>query len=95
MSSKAQVFLCYARPDRQQVEVLYEKLAEHKLKPWMDIRDILAGERWEFAVHRAIQSSQFFLACLSKNSVTRRGYVQRRSERLCTFLMANWIATSI
>ncbi|TEU16928.1 MAG: toll/interleukin-1 receptor domain-containing protein, partial [Anaerolineales bacterium] len=38
---------------------------------------ILPGERWKSCVQKAIQESDFFLACLSANSVSKRGFLQK------------------
>jgi hypothetical protein len=73
----AQVFLGYAREDEEKVEQLYQKLADAGFKPWMAKKDILPGEEWELAIQKAIQRSDFFLACLSANSVNKRGYLQK------------------
>lgn len=71
------IFLCYARPDQGKVEALYERLHNSGFNPWMDRKDILAGEIWEAAIQRAIRRSDFFLVCLSANSVNRRGQIQK------------------
>jgi hypothetical protein len=73
----AQVFLSYAREDRGKVESLYQKLSDAGFNPWMDTKGILPGENWKLAIQKAIQDSDFFLACLSANSVSKRGFVQR------------------
>jgi hypothetical protein len=59
----AQIFLSYAREDRKRVEKLYQELSKAGFKPWMDKRDILPGEKWELAIQKAIQRSDFFLIC--------------------------------
>lgn len=43
----------------------------------MDKHDILPGEKWELAIKRAIRDCDFFLICLSKNSVNKRGVLQK------------------
>jgi len=43
----------------------------------MDKRDILPGEVWKSSIQAAIRRSDFFLACLSANSITKRGYLQK------------------
>jgi hypothetical protein len=73
----AQIFLGYAREDEEKVEQLYQKLSDAGFKPWMDKKDILPGERWESCIPKAIRHSDFFLACLSANSVNKRGYLQK------------------
>jgi hypothetical protein len=77
MRTIPQIFLSYAREDEQKVEKLYQDLCDAGFKPWMDQRDILPGEQWRFCIPQAIRNSDFFLACLSKNSVTKRGFLQK------------------
>jgi len=71
------VFLCYAREDAEKVQNLYKRLSDVGLSPWMDKENIVAGEIWELSIQRAIRSSDFFLTCLSKNSVNKRGVIQK------------------
>jgi hypothetical protein len=77
MRETAQIFLSYTRADEDKVEQLYQRLSAAGFKPWMDTKDILPGEDWEVAIRRAIRHSDFFLACLSANSVNRRGFIQK------------------
>jgi hypothetical protein len=72
-----QIFLSYAREDKEKVENLCQKLSDAGFKPWMDAKDILPGEKWSSSIRKAVQRSDFFLACLSKNSVGKRGWIQR------------------
>jgi len=71
-----QIFLSYARKDQVIVEELYDQLSAAGFKPWMDVRNLLPGEDWLRAIRKAIQASTFFLACLSTNSVERRGIIR-------------------
>ena len=73
----AQIFLSYAREDKEEIESLYQKLSDAGFKPWVDTKDILPGEQWKSSIQRALQRSDFFLACLSKNSVNKRGWIQK------------------
>lgn len=77
MKTTIQIFLSYARDDEEEVKKLYQKLSDAGFKPWMDKKDLLPGERWKSCIQKAIQDSDFFLACLSANSVTKRGFLQR------------------
>jgi hypothetical protein len=72
-----QIFLSYAWEDKEKVEKLYQKLSNVGFKPWMDKKDILPGERWQSSIRKAIRCSDFFLACLSANSVSKRGFLQK------------------
>ena len=75
-----QIFLSYAREDREKVKVLYKQLSDAGFKPWMDTKDIFPGENWQRAIRIAIRNSDFFLACLSANSVDKRGPLQVEIE---------------
>jgi hypothetical protein len=77
VKATAQIFLSYAREDEEKVENLYQKLSDAGFKPWMDKRDIHPGERWKSSIRKAVRRSDFFLACLSANSVNKRGFIQR------------------
>ena len=76
-AESTRIFLSYAREDQATVERLYSQLLEAGFKPWMDTKDILAGKRWQESIEKAIRQSDFFLACLTKNSVNKRGLVQK------------------
>ncbi|HLC15061.1 MAG TPA: toll/interleukin-1 receptor domain-containing protein, partial [Thermodesulfovibrionia bacterium] len=72
-----QIFLSYASEDRSLVDNLYNCLSEKGYKPWMDHRDMLPGEQWEYKIKKALSQSHFFIACLTNNSVNKRGWIQR------------------
>lgn len=74
---KARIFLCYARSDQENVILLYDNLSKAGQIPWMDQKCIQGGEKWETAIRRAIRESDFFVVCLSKKSINRRGFIQR------------------
>ena len=71
------IFLSYTRKDQEQVEWLHQRLCEAGFRPWMDTKDLLPGQKFEYHIKKAIRQSDFFLACLSNNSVNRRGVIQR------------------
>jgi len=71
-----QIFLCYARKDKKPVSELYKKLSDASLKPFMDTKDILPGEDWKQKLMNTIREAPFFLACLSNNSIDKRGVIQ-------------------
>ena len=104
MPTKPQIFISYARADKLVVKNIYDKLANlNSIKPWMDVNEILGGEKWDTVIRRAIRDSQLFLLCLSRNSIQRRGVLQREvkialdvlEEKLETdiFLIPTWIET--
>lgn len=80
-SRKPQIFLSYVQEDAEKVEKLYQKLSEAGFKPWMAKKDILPGEKKRSSIEKAIRNSDFFLVCLSANSVNQRGSIQREIKR--------------
>ena len=70
------VFLAYAAEDARPVEALYDALQDAGFHPWMDRRELLAGQNWPRAIEGAIRSADFFIACLSGRSVRKPGTFQ-------------------
>jgi len=78
MNQKKIVFINYSRNDRSIVEnQIYNELNKHGFAPWIDIHDIFPGEDWLLAIKNGIKNSNFFLCCLSRNSVAKRGIIQK------------------
>ncbi|MGH1363900.1 MAG: toll/interleukin-1 receptor domain-containing protein [Calditrichia bacterium] len=75
------VFLSYASQDREPIEELYEKLAENGFSPWMDGKSILPGSDREYVTKKALNEADFFISCLSSNSVNKRGFVQKELKQ--------------
>ncbi len=71
------VFLSYASEDRARAEPLYDALKSRGHRPWMDKKDLLPGQEWETEIRRVIEESDFFIACMSTKSITKRGFVQK------------------
>ena len=71
-----QVFIAYVEEDRRQAERLYQTLEEAGFAPWMDTRKLLPGQNWPRAIEAAIETSAFFLACFSEQSVVKKGGFQ-------------------
>jgi len=70
------VFIAYVTEDAAAAERLYNGLAAAGFSPWMDTRKLLPGQNWPRAFELAIESSDFFVACFSPNSVRKRGGFQ-------------------
>ncbi len=71
------LFLCHSKSDQAAVRKLYRRLLQDKFKPWLDEEAILGGQNWEVEISKAVNSSDIVLICLSRNSVNKRGYVQK------------------
>lgn len=78
--AKRKVFLSYSRENTARVQSLYERLSGAGFKPWMDLKDLLPGVPFEVVTQQAIQTSDFFLACLTKSSVDSEGYFKKERE---------------
>lgn len=72
-----QVFISYAREDWQYADRLYMDLRRAEIDAWIDTRSLLAGQNWKKEVPKVIKNSKFFIALISKNSLNKRGFVQR------------------
>jgi hypothetical protein len=71
-----QIFLAYASEDLVATGRLFDDLGERGFGPWMDVRKLLPGQNWPRAIERAIETSDFFIACFSAQSVNKRGEFQ-------------------
>ncbi len=71
-----QVFVAYAKEDLALADRLSDSLEAAGFVPWMDVRKLLPGQNWPRAIEAAIESSDFFVACFSRNSVDKRGGFQ-------------------
>ncbi len=73
----SKIFLCHAREDKEVVTRVHAQLKDFGFQPWLDKVDLLPGEDWQFEIHKAIRATDFVMVFLSKNSVSKRGYVQK------------------
>ena len=72
------VFLCHASQDKPVVRGLYQKLlAEGWMDPWLDEEQLLPGQDWDMEIEKAVEAADAVIVCLSNNSVTKEGYVQK------------------
>ncbi len=75
------IFISYASEDRLDAKIIYKHLSEVGFDPWIDVCKLVGGELWDRRVMKALNQADFFLACLSTESVKKRGYVQREFKR--------------
>lgn len=74
---RIRVFLCHSKGDKDFVKALHVRLSSLGCDPWLDEEKLLPGQVWEQEIPKAIRSSHVFLVCLSADSVTKRGFVQK------------------
>jgi TIR domain/Protein of unknown function (DUF3298) len=77
MSDNPLIFISYATPDRDRVLPYYDALSARGYDVWMDCRRLKAGQNWDFEIKLALDRAALIVVFVSKNSVDRRGYVQR------------------
>lgn len=71
------VFLCHTSADKPKIRELYRYLRKRGIKPWFDEEDLIGGQDWQSEIPNALSNSDVILVCLSKNAVTKEGYVQK------------------
>lgn len=75
------VFLSYEKTDRTRVLRLYERLMRSGFLPWMDVKSIVGGKKWEPELQAAIEECDFFVFCLSRHSLHKEGWMRREVEQ--------------
>jgi hypothetical protein len=71
--TKARVFIAYVEEDLVAAKQLYAAFEQRGLRPWLDRKKLLPGQNWPRAIETAIQASNFFVACFSQRSTSKRG----------------------
>lgn len=72
------VFLSYASQDKPVVRELSGRLAgEGWIDPWVDEKKLLPGQDWRTKIEEAVETSDIVVICLSSNSITKEGFVQK------------------
>jgi formylglycine-generating enzyme required for sulfatase activity len=75
---KLSVFLCHSSNDKPIVRELYQRLnTEGWVDPWLDEEKLLPGQDWDLEIEKAVEAADAVVICLSNNSVTKEGYIQR------------------
>ena len=85
-NSKFNVFISYSRDDFDVAEDIFSFLIGAGFNLWMDKFSLVPGNDWKLEIHNNIRSSDFFIACLSKNSVSKRGYIQKELKEAISVL---------
>lgn len=74
LSKQLQVFLLYARSDRDAIHRLYQRVAKEGADVWLDREKILPGQDWQYEIRRAIHGSDLVVVCLSQLFNKQGGY---------------------
>src|SRR5574341_78429 len=80
---KLRVFLCHSSQDKPIARELYQQLlAEGWIDPWLDEEKLLPGQAWDMEIEKAVEATDAVIVFLSKNSITKEGYVQKELRRI-------------
>jgi hypothetical protein len=80
---KLQVFLCHSSIDKPIVrELYYRLLAEGWIDPWLDEMKLIPGQDWDLEIEKAVESADVVIACLSNNSISKDGYIQKELKKV-------------
>lgn len=77
LNKKNIVFLAHASEDKVLIRDIYKELKLKNLNPWLDERSLMPGVKWDQEIVNTIKISRFFIACISKNSISKNGYIQK------------------
>jgi hypothetical protein len=69
------VFISYGRRDLDAARRLFNQLRViENVEPWFDKESLLPGISWRPAIRKAIREANYFLALISSNSVSGKGF---------------------
>ena len=86
MNRPLRVFLCHSSNDKPAVRELYQKLrAEPWIQPWLDEEELYPGQDWNMEIEKAVEAADAIIVCLTKNSISKEGYVQRELRIVLDF----------
>ena len=72
---KPKIFLSYAHADLGYAKKIFDDLKRYGLEIWFDKESLLPGQDWEKEIRKAIRDSDYFIALLSKRSLSKRGFI--------------------
>jgi hypothetical protein len=75
-SAGPSVFLAYVVEDALSAERLYHALRGRGFDPWLDRKKLLPGQNWPRAIQQAIEVCDYFVACLSRKAIRKKGPFQ-------------------
>lgn len=77
MAHPLKAFLCHASGDKPAVREMYKRLVFEGVDAWLDKEKLLPGQDWRMEIPKAVQEADVVIVFLSKNSITKEGYVQK------------------
>lgn len=70
-------FLCHSSGDKLAVKQLYDRLVKDGVDAWLDKEKLIPGQEWQVEIPKAVKNSDVVIVCLSSQSVTKEGFVQK------------------
>lgn len=77
MKDSQLIFLSHSSKDKSIARSLYRRLTSDGYSVWFDEESLIAGQNWELEINKAISQSDVVIVCLSKNAMTKDGYLHR------------------
>lgn len=74
---RLRVFLCHASDDKPLARILSVVLNAAGADPWLDEAKLVGGQNWPLEIEKALRMSHAVIVCLSHNSVSKSGFVQK------------------
>jgi len=74
-------FISYAREDIDWARKIASSLKKIGAQPWIDEEELLPGQDWKSHILRALKSCSHVIVLISKNSVNKRGFVQKEVKK--------------
>jgi len=77
MKRRLSVFLCHASEDKSAVREIDHRLRQDGFEPWLDEDQLKPGQDWDFEINRALRRADAVVVCLTKESISKEGYLQK------------------
>jgi hypothetical protein len=83
--NQPRVFIAYVQEDLALAKRLFRGFEDSGFRPWLDKKRLMPGQNWPRAIETAIQTSDFFVACFSRRSTSKRGsfHIELRYALFC------------
>lgn len=95
MNSEIKIFISHAEQNFDTALTIYHELKRAGLEPWMADEDILPGQKRGDARLNALQDSSYFLALISFDTITEKGFLKGRLKTDMDMLEENPPSESI
>lgn len=77
------IFISYSREDHEWAKKIFDWLkSTSDYNPWIDSENLLPGTDWELEILTSIRSAKAILLLISKNSVSKVGYIQKEIKEV-------------